>query len=241
MQRPLSPPLGRAISSDSICRLTVPHLGEQPLKRITSIVRCCYGHPEREPWVQFVFDDVENQLTLNVCNVAHPTAPHITPEMASNILQGGKGSSPNIDLRSSSNMAIRTSDGIGLMNARKAIQTIGGKLCLSQDTINSERITNMEIRVPFQCVDDPHVTVSFSPIPPQATPMDASVDASVQQFKSNRGSARIKSNHGSTAFGPKCFSLDDLPSLLRMYDIGCTINSLAQDIIMGRKSKWLQP
>ena len=50
-----------------------------------------YGHPDKKPWVELSIHNDQNTLLINVCNVACPGAPDITTEMATAILEGGKG------------------------------------------------------------------------------------------------------------------------------------------------------
>jgi hypothetical protein len=128
-----------------------------------------YGHPKRSPWVELSTQCSPGYLTdsptlvVRVCNMAHPQSPDITPEVASGFLHGGKGAAPqpsdserlrtlSIDARDE---RLRTSDGIGMANARKATRAVRGHLRLYQNACEDGRITTFEIRVPFENVSIP--------------------------------------------------------------------------------------
>ena len=52
-----------------------------------------YGDPKSKPWVEVQIDETTTQLVVNGCNVAHPDDAEMTDEVATIIVQGGKGGS----------------------------------------------------------------------------------------------------------------------------------------------------
>jgi hypothetical protein len=106
-----------------------------------------YGHPKRNPWVELVNDD--GTLTIKVCNVANPTAPIITDEMATRMVQGGKG--PSMGNGANDDLVL-ASDGIGLQNAAKALNSISGTLKMHQTVSLNDRVTVVSFKIPSQVV-----------------------------------------------------------------------------------------
>jgi hypothetical protein len=201
-----------------------------------------YGHPDKKPWVQLLIHDDRDALLVNVCNVACPGAPAITTEMAAKILEGGKGSLSDAELAGNEggaqNDSIRTSDGIGILNARKSAEALGGELCMYQEHTGNESVTTMQIQAPFRRFSsaDRRNTPSTSSMPllgsadgstvpdptklkSEAIPLD--VDGQTLQLGpllNDVASTTTIGHHEPAAAGPKCFSLDDAPSLLKQYN-----------------------
>jgi hypothetical protein len=233
-----------------------------------------YGHPDKKPWVQLSIHDNQDVLVLDVCNVACPGAPAITTEMAATILEGGKGSLSDAELDGNEGGAqkdsIRTSDGIGILNARKSAEALGGKLRLFQERAENERVTTMQIQAPFRRFNSAARRISPStsstsllgsadsitiPDPKklqfEAIPFD--VDGPTSQLDpllNVVASPTTVGHHEPTAAGPKCFSLDDAPSHAAQIPPGkrklvAGTNraevEAAVDIAMGRTMPSLQP
>jgi hypothetical protein len=200
-----------------------------------------YGHPDKQPWVQLLIHDDRDALLVNVCNVACPGAPDITTEMAATILEGGKGSLSDAVLVGNEGGAqsdsIRTSDGIGILNARKSAEALGGELRMYQELTGNERVTTMQIQAPFRRLSsaDKEIAPSAPSMPllgsadgstiPDPTKQNlaatsSNVDGPTSQLGSLlnvEASLTTAGHHAPTTAGPKCFSLDDAPSLLKKY------------------------
>ena len=82
-----------------------------------------HGDPKSKSWVEVQIDETTTQLVVNGCNVAHPDDAEMTDEVATTIVQGGKGGSHQSGIQSVDE-AISTSDGIGMLNACKAAKSI---------------------------------------------------------------------------------------------------------------------
>jgi hypothetical protein len=201
-----------------------------------------YGYPDKKLWIQLSVHNDQNTLLINVCNVvACPGAPDITIEMAAAILKGGKGALSDAGLvgneAGAQNDAIRTSDCIGILNARKSVMALGGELHMYQELIGNESVTTMQIQAPFRrpfAADRRNASSvsstplhsadsEFIPDPKKLNPamLPSDIDGPTLQLRtlpSVMTSPAIESHQESTAAGPKCFSLDDAPSLLRQYN-----------------------
>ena len=195
-----------------------------------------YGHPDKKPWVELSIHNDQNTLLINVCNVACPGAPDITTEMAAAILEGGKGSLSDAGLVGAQSDSIRTSDGIGILNARKSVEALGGELRMYQERAENENVTTMQIQAPFKRLstadrrNDPSTSwtpidsadsiVTFDPkrLNPAISP--SGIEGPTLQLDPLPNvvtSPTTASHHEPTTAGPKCFSLDDAPSLLKQY------------------------
>jgi hypothetical protein len=80
-----------------------------------------YGLRSTKPWVEVDVDESEDELIIGVCNMADPSSPYITREVAASFFRGQKGSFCH---RGSEvlNELIQISDGVGMSNAMKAAQ-----------------------------------------------------------------------------------------------------------------------
>ena len=208
-----------------------------------------YGHPDKKPWVQLLIHNDRDALLVNVCNVPCPGAPDITTEMAATILDGGKGVGNE---GGAQNDSIRTSDGIGILNARKSVEALGGELRMYQERTGNGIVTTMQIQAPFKRFNssDEGNAPSTSSAPLDGTdisnaapdPKKPTVDSITVPVPKKMNSAISPSDiggptvqlgpplptvmtssttaghHEPTTAGPKCFSLDDAPSLLKQYN-----------------------
>jgi hypothetical protein len=207
-----------------------------------------YGHQEKEPWVELEIRESDSVLALRVCNVADPAAPEITDDMAKRILQGGKGAC-YASTRGPASTSICTSDGIGMLNALKSVKSFGGEMKFYQTTLSvggelNERVTRLEIVVPFEKSSSPSRTCSIHNINAEPVNKDKS-----QEHRS--------AEREVDAEGPRCISVDDQLPMLKLYDrmlhqkflrssrsatIGARQGDIenAVDIIMGRKTEALE-
>jgi len=151
------------------------------------------------------------------------------------------------------NDSIRTSDGIGILNARKSMEALGGELRMYQERAGNDVVTIMQIQAPFKRLnssDESNAPSTFS-TPLDSTdisnaapdPKNPTVDSIVIHVPNELNSAMTATrsgidgptlqlgpslpsvmmssttsgHHEPTTAGPKCFSLDDAPSLLKQY------------------------
>ena len=195
-----------------------------------------YGNQEKKPWVELEIIESDSVLAVRVCNVADPAAPEITEDVAKRILQGGKGPCYASAGRPAST-SICASDGIGLLNALKSVKSFGGELKFYQTTHSNERVTRLEIVVPFEQSSSPSLL--------------ASVAEPVNKSQEHRSAEEVD------AEGPRCISVDDQLPMLKLYGrmlhqkflrssrsatIGARQGDIenAVDIIMGRKTEALE-
>ena len=113
-----------------------------------------YGHLDKASWVEAWVDESSSELVVDVCSIAHPQSPDMTDEKGVELLQGGKGES-YVSGVESVDASLRTSDGIGISNALKAVECLHGHLKLHQEKIDDERVTKFEIRVPCKKANPP--------------------------------------------------------------------------------------
>ena len=136
------------------------------------------------------------------------------------------------------NDSIRTSDGIGILNARKSVEALRGELHMYQERTENGSVATMQIQVPFRRVrpSDRRITPSTpllgnadcGVIPAPTMLISAITPSDMNKSTSQLGpplhvetgpTTAVHHEPKPTTTGPglKCFSLDDAPSLLKQY------------------------